>query len=281
MAYVLMNDEFVSRESALVDIEDRGYQFGDGIYEVVGVQGGKLFKMDEHLARLVRSASEIGMTLPYSVEVIKDKLLQLFAMDPVQEGMIYFQVTRGTAPRAHPFPQPPVPAQLTAYMKSSARPLKLQQEGAVCVFAEDIRWLRCDIKSLNLLGNVMAKQKAVSAGAFEAILHRGETVTEGGATNVFIVKNDTIYTHPANNFILNGITRMTVLEICSKLNFNVMETAFTRQELLDADEVFLSGTSIDALPVIQVDGKQIGNGKPGPLTKAIQREFEQLLNANA
>lgn len=276
MAYVLMNDEFVSRESAQVDIEDRGYQFGDGIYEVVGVQGGKLFKMDEHLTRFSRSASEIGMTLPYSVEMIKDKLLQLFAMDPVQDGMIYFQVTRGTAPRAHHYPQPSVPAQLIAYTKQASRPLKLQQEGVSCVLTEDIRWLRCDIKSLNLLGNVMAKQKAVSIGAYEAILHRGETVTEGSSTNVFIVKNDTVYTHPANNFILNGITRMTVLDICRKLNLKALETTFTTQQLLEADEVFLSGTSVDAMPVIQVDGQQIGNGRPGDRTKAIQREFQQL-----
>ncbi|KIL37468.1 D-alanine aminotransferase [Cohnella kolymensis] len=279
MAYVLMNDDFVSREAARVDIEDRGYQFGDGIYEVVRVHGGKLFKMDEHLSRFVRSTSEIGITLPFSVETIKDKLLQLFELDPLEDGMIYFQVTRGTAPRIHHFPEPSVPARLIAYTKTSARPAQLQQQGVQCVFAEDIRWLRCDIKSLNLLGNVMAKQQAKTAGAYEAILHRGEMVTEGSSTNVFIVNNETLYTHPANNFILNGITRMTILEMCAKLNIKVVESTFTTQDLLEADEVFISSTNIDAMPVIQVDGRPIGSGKPGALTKAIQREFEQLFNS--
>jgi D-alanine transaminase len=278
MGFVLMNKKFVSREAALIDIEDRGYQFGDGIYEVAGVNNGRIFKMDEHLSRLVRSAHEIGMTLPYDVEIIKSKLLELYALDPIQDGMIYFQVSRGVAPRMHHFPPTSIPAQLVAYTKKLDRPFTLQQEGVRCICTEDIRWLRCDIKSLNLLGNVLAKQKAIDNHAYEAILHRGETITEGSSTNVFIVKDNVIYTHPVNQFILNGITRQTVLDLCEKLNYSLIEETFSIQKLFEADEVFISGTFIDVVPVIEVDGKKIGRGNRGLITTTIQKEFEQLIN---
>jgi D-alanine transaminase len=278
MSYVLINEKFVSREAAQVDIEDRGYQFGDGVYEVVGVYSGKFFKMDEHLVRLVRSASEIGLTLPFSVEHIKNKLLELYALDPIEDGTIYFQVSRGAAARTHFFPQPSVPAQLIAYTRPKTRPINHQKDGIACIFVEDIRWLRCDIKSLNLLGNVLAKQKAVEAGTYEAILHRGETVTEGSSNNVFIVKDNKVITHPANNYILNGITRMTVQDVCLKLNIPFVEETFSTRRFLEADEAFISGTGIEVIPVIKIDGRLIGSGEPGPVTKAIQKEFKELIN---
>jgi D-alanine transaminase len=143
---------------------------------------------------------------------------------------------------------------------------------------EDIRWLRCDIKSLNLLGNVLAKQKAVEAGTYEAILHRGETVTEGSSNNVFIVIDNRVITHPANNFILNGITRMTVQEVCLKLNISFVEETFSTRRFLEADEAFISGTGIEVSPVIKIDGRLIGSGEPGPVTRAIQKEFKELIN---
>jgi len=279
MAYVLLNDTIVARESASVDIEDRGYQFGDGIYEVVSVYGGRVFKLDEHLARLARSASELGIALPFKVREIKNKLLALFAADPVGDGMIYLQVTRGAAPRIHSFPEPPVSAQLVAYTRAGARPVQLQQSGVACTLTDDIRWLRCDIKSLNLLGNVLAKQKAAESGAYETIMHRGDTVTEGSSSNVYIVRNDRVITHPANNLILNGITRMTVEELCGKRGIPFVEQPFTVRELLEAEEAFITATTIDVVPVVEVDGQAIGAGIPGRVTRDIQAEFDRLIQA--
>lgn len=273
----MVNSELVPRVSALVDIEDRGYQFGDGIYEVAGVYNSKVFKLDEHLARLKRSAAELRINLPYDVDQLKKKLLELHSLNPMGDGLIYIQVTRGIAPRVHSFPEPSVPAQLVAYTKPVNRPFTLQKEGVRCVLADDIRWLRCDIKSINLLGNVLAKQKAVENQAYEAIFHRGETVTEGSSTNVFIVKDGDIYTHPANQFILNGITRLTIVDICKSLNYRLIEEPFSTQQLLNADEVFITGTLIDVIPVVEVEGQQIGTGIPGTVTILIQEELEAVI----
>jgi D-alanine transaminase len=274
-----MDDRYVPREEAKVDIEDRGYQFGDGIYEVVGVYSGKAFMLDRHLTRLQRSAGEIGLTLPCSTEELRTKLLELIAKNRLDDGIVYFQVTRGVAPRTHHFPHLPVKARLIAYTKAVHRPTDLQEYGVSCVLAEDIRWHRCDIKTLNLLGNVLAKQQAVSKGAFEAILHRGDTVTEGSSTNAFIVKNGQVLTHPANRFILSGITRSAVIEACRRQDIPFSEKSFTIRDMLQADEAFISGTQIDVLPVTKIDGHQIGNGVPGPVTRAIQEHFRRWIAA--
>jgi D-alanine transaminase len=274
-----MDDQFVPREEAKVDIEDRGYQFGDGIYEVVGVYGGKPFMLDEHMARLARSAREIDLTLPCGTEELKAKLLELVAKNGLDDGTIYFQISRGVAPRTHYFPNPPVKARLVAYTKASSRPTDIQEKGVACVLVEDIRWHRCDIKTLNLLGNVLAKQQAVSKGAFEAILHRGDTVTEGSSTNAFIVKDGQVLTHPADSFILSGITRSAVIEACRRQGVPLREQAFTVDDLFAADEAFISGTYIDVVPVTAVDGRTIAGGAPGPVTRKIQAVFREWIAA--
>ena len=156
-------------------------------------------------------------------------------------------------------------------------PRDLHAEGIRAITTDDIRWLRCDIKSLNLLGSVLAKQKAVEQGCQEAILHRSDTVTEGSSTNVFIVKNGTLYTHPANHLILHGITRHAAIQLAEKLNTNVKETPFKREDLYEADEVFVTGTSIEICPVTHVDNRAIGNGQPGDVTKQLQRAFYDLI----
>lgn len=278
MSYVLVNDEILPRDQASVDLEDRGYQFGDGIYEAVAAYRGKLLKMDEHLVRLQRSARELQINLPYSAGQIKDNLLKLHSFYKDKSGLLYLQVTRGTAPRKHYFPVPSAIPRLTAYFIPSERPMQLHAEGVPCILAEDIRWLRCDIKSLNLLGNVLAKQQAAANHAYEAILHRGDTITEGSSTNVFMVKDGIVYTHPSNNFILNGITRMSVLGYCRSLNYEVREQAFSVHTIVQADEVFLTGSSIDVVPVVQIAGRPVGAGLPGPITRALQQQFEQSLS---
>lgn len=274
---VLLNDEFISRNAALVDIEDRGYQFGDGVYEVIAVYGGMPFKMDEHLARLQRSANEIGMGWERDKQWWAGKLNELCSINKLQDGIIYVQMSRGVAQREHKYPPATVPIQSVAYTKVTNQPVGLRESGVRCILVEDIRWLRCDIKSLNLLGNIMSKQKAVEKQAFEAIFHRGETITEGSSTNVFMVKDSVIYTHPTDSFILNGITRAVVLELCHELGTDVREIPFSVTQLLDADEVFVTSTTTEVMPVIEVDGVRVGNGAPGKVTRAIQEKWVEMM----
>ncbi|WP_164215785.1 D-amino-acid transaminase [Virgibacillus sp. YIM 98842] len=275
MNKILFNDEIVDRD-LVVDIEDRGYQFGDGIYEVIGVYDGKPLMMKEHLIRLERSAKELQLNLPLPAGEMEEKLEKLAAANELKEGIIYLQVSRGTSPRWHEFPPDDTPPVTIGYTREEERMSDMEDQGANAVLTEDIRWLRCDIKTLNLLPNVLAKQKAVKHDAVEAIMHRGETVTEASASNVFIVKNGALYTHPADNYILNGITRQKIIELCEKLGLDVHEETYTVDALLDADEVFVSATKSDIIPILKVDDHVIGKGKPGEITKSIIGEFRKL-----
>lgn len=274
MNKIVVNDNIVDRH-ACIDIEDRGYQFGDGIYEVVGVYHSELFLMDEHMTRLERSANEIGMQLPFTSEEMKAQLTELVRVNEVKEGLVYLQVSRGVAPRTHELPLEPVTPVVIAYTKELGDLTALQDEGSSAILHEDIRWLRCDIKTLNLLPNTMAKQKAVESNAIEAILHRGDTVTEASSSNVFIVKDHEVYTHPANHYILNGITRQKLIEFCGHLNISVYEKIFTVDELLTADEVMITATKLDVVPITEVDGKQIGQGRPGEISCKLLHAFRE------
>ncbi|WLR56018.1 D-amino-acid transaminase [Mesobacillus subterraneus] len=274
MEYVIVDGEVLDRNIAKVDIEDRGYQFGDGVYEVIRVYNGKMFTGKEHLNRLVESAEKIRMKLPYSSEELETKMEELISKNELDTGIVYMQFTRGTSPRNHVFPGENVAPTFVAYTRKVARPVEPMGKGVSSIIDEDIRWLRCDIKSLNLLGNLLSKQKAAEAGCFEAILHRGETVTEGSHSNISIVKDGVIITHQANNLILNGITRQKVLEICSNEGIPFEERAYTLDELSSADEVFSSGTTVEVMPIVEIDGKTVGNGQPGPVTRNLQNLFK-------
>lgn len=277
MGHILYNDSFIPRESAHVDIEDRGYQFGDGIYEVIRIYEGKMFTFEEHLNRLKRSAQEIS--LQYAPNDLENKLKELISLNKIKNGYIYLQITRGVAPRVHHFPQANVDVQLTAYTRKMERPLKEQKAGVETILIEDIRWLRCDIKSLNLLGNILAKQQANIQQCYEAIQHRGPIVTEGSSSNAYIVQDGVIYTHPTTNLILNGITRLKILELCKKLKLDVHEEAYTVEQLLNADEVFITSTISEVMPVTKVNNQEIGSGIPGPITIKLQQAFEKLIFA--
>lgn len=271
---ILVNEMFEERDKVHIHIEDRGYQFGDGIYEVIRVYNGICFKLDAHLQRLQQSAKYIELKLPYSITDIKNKLLTLLNKNNLINGHIYLQVTRGVAPRTHHFPNDSS-AILIAYTQKRERPIQKMQFGISAITAEDIRWHRCDIKSLNLLGNVLAKQKAKEQGCDEAILHRDSIVTEGSSTNVFIVKKQKLYTHPANNYILNGITRNVVIQLALDNNIPVMEQEFTMNDLLNADEIFITSTTIEITPIIYVDKKYIS--KPGEITRLLQKHFNHWI----
>ncbi|TKD71564.1 D-amino-acid transaminase [Pseudalkalibacillus hwajinpoensis] len=268
---ILLNDELISKEHASIDIEDRGYQFGDGVYEVVRIYNGQFFELDAHLERLGRSAGEIKITLPFSITNLKERIEKLMKFNNVHSGHLYLQVTRGVSPRNHAFPENAIPV-LVAYTKEyKVEPSRLPGRA---MFTDDIRWLRCDIKSLNLLGNVLAKEDATEKGFDEAIFHRGEIVTEGSSTNVFLIRDRVLYTHPANHLILDGITRRKIVSVAVNLGIQVKEESFTKQQLLEADEVFISSTTQEVRPIIEVDGHTIGNGKEGDVTASLQAEFE-------
>ncbi len=272
-----VDGKFTKQDELCISIDDRGYYFGDGVYEVIKVYGGELFTAEEHFNRLFQSALKIKMTIPYSEQQLMDVARQLIDQNGIEDGHIYMQVTRGAAPRQHHFPTPAVPAVVTAYSVNGERPLSNMEKGVAIKSVADIRWLRCDIKSLNLLGSVLAKEEAREAGCTEAILHRDGLVTEGASTNMFGVKNGVVYTHPVTNLILEGITRQVVLGLCQELNIPVQEQAFTLAEAYAMDEFFYTSTTAEVMPVTEIDGRQVGDGKRGSLTEKLQQAFTERI----
>ncbi|MFD1706791.1 D-amino-acid transaminase [Siminovitchia sediminis] len=283
MGKIILGDQLMERSVIGIDLEDRGYQFGDGVYEVIRVYEGKLFTMKEHIGRLYQSAKKIKITIPLAPEQMMDLVEKLVAENKVYDGSVYMQVTRGAAPRTHMFPTPESKTKpvFTAYTNEVARPGNLMKHGVKAVTAEDIRWLRCDIKSLNLLPNVLAKQEAAEAGCYEAILHRSGTVTEGSSSNVYIVNRGEVRTHPANHFILNGITRQELQKLCIENSIPFVERAFTLEDLFQADEVFITSTTSEIMPIVEIDGKTVGNGTPGQMVRMLQTLFEQRIIAES
>lgn len=274
----LYNGEIVSKHDTKIDIEDRGYQFGDAIYEIIGVYNGRSFNVGKHINRFQRSARKLNIPFIYDPKALEEKIEIMRISNQLENGMIYLQMSRGVASRTHQFPESTTLPVLVGYTKEAERPIAKQENGVHCILAEDIRWLRCDIKTVNLLGSVLAKEEAARRQCHEAILHRGEVITEGSSTNVFIVKNSVLFTHPANHYILNGITRTVVLELCHQLHIPVLERTFTKDQLLEADEVFITGTYSNILPVTKIEQKKIGDGRPRSLTRILQREFRKLIN---
>lgn len=275
---VFINGSYVSDDTK-ISYNDRGIQFGDGVYEVVRVYHGTLFTATEHFERLMRSASEIEITSPYTVEKYIEICNQLITENEIDNGTIYIQLTRGDAVRNHWYPTDTQP-NILLYTNTAERPMQDLQQGVKAITTEDIRWLRCDIKSLNLLGNIMNKQKAVTNGAKEAIQIRNGIVTEGASSNIFIVKYDKIITHPANNFILNGITRRVIKQIADAEGIAFEEFTFDEKALKDADEVFLTSTTQEVMPITEIDGENVNQGQVGPITKQLQSKFDEHIITN-
>lgn len=273
MTVYFVNGKFMEKEQVAISIEDRGYYFGDGVYEVIKVYDGELYTSEEHIARLFESAAKIKLAIPYTEAQLLDIAKQLVVSNSISVGHIYMQVTRGAAPRIHQFPDRTVQPMMTAYAINSARPVEGMEQGAKVKSIEDFRWLRCDIKSLNLLANVMAKQEAVESGCKEAVFVRDGFVTEGASTNMFGVKDGILYTHPANNLILNGITRQVVLRLCRELGITVVEKPFTLEAAFAMDELFMTSTTLEIMPIVQLDDTTIGAGKPGSMTLQLQKAF--------
>ncbi|MBO3063944.1 MULTISPECIES: D-amino-acid transaminase [Staphylococcus] len=281
MTKVLINEKLVDEQDANVPYNDRGYVFGDGIYEYIRVYNNNVFTAREHFERLLRSAKEIGLELKYNVDELTELIQELLSTNSIVNGGVYIQVTRGAAPRDHAFPTPSVEANIMAFTKSYDRPYKLLEEGINAITTEDIRWLRCDIKSLNLLGNVLAKEYATKYNAQEAIQHRGDIVTEGSSSNVYAIKDGEIYTHPVNNYILNGITRMVIKSVAEDKGIPFNEEVFTLDFLKGADEIIVSSTSIEVMPVVKLDGENVGDGKVGSITKSLQEGFNRYIDTHS
>lgn len=276
--YVLTQTEYVNHEELNYPFEERGLQFGDGVYEVVRIYGGQYYLMDQHVDRLYRSAEAIKLEVPFEKAELYQKLQQLLEMNEVTgDAKMYLQITRGSAPRDHVFPEGVV-ANLYAYVKDVPRKLEPMREGVSVITHPDVRWDLCYIKSLNLLPNVMAKQEANEQGSFEAILHKEGKITECSSSNAYLVKDGTIYTHPATKNILHGCVRMRIEDFCEELGIPFTEIPFTLEHIQEADEMFLSSSTAEIMPITQVDGDLIGDGAPGNITRQLQQAYEKDAN---
>jgi len=269
-------NEFVPEEEVRISPNDRGYYFGDGIYEVFRVYGGRLFEAEAHYERLRLSAEGLKLALPWGVDGLRRAVEELIERNALSEGTVYLQITRGAAPRNHLFPAGADPVAL-AYTREVARPVQAMETGISVISLADIRWLHCNYKTLNLLANVLAKQEASERGAADAILHRDGIVTESSASNVAIVKDGVLLTHPADNLILHGVTRAVALHLARAAEISVQERSFTLDELYDADEAFVTGTTVEITPIVSVDGRAVGGGAPGPVTRRLQRDFASAI----
>lgn len=269
-----INGEYVSLDEKVIPIDERGHQFGDGVYEVIRFYDGKPFMLTEHLERLVRSANGIRLPITETVEEFKELVLSGVEKAQISQCNVYLQITRGIANRNHLFPKVPVSITMTV---REAKPLSavLRDKGVTAITHEDERWANCYIKSLNLLPNILAKQAAHEAGSYEAILVREGLVTEGSSSNVFIVEEGTVITSPLSKHILPGITRMAVKKIASKINIPFIEKNFSEGDLFTADEVFITSTTSEVLPVVAINGRKIGSGVPGDVTKRLYGEFQK------
>lgn len=278
MNWVLWNNRLVKDGDIHLSKEDRGYQFGDGIYEVIRVYDGNMFTAQEHINRFYNSADKIKLVVPFTKDVFHKMLYNLIEANEVTTGQVYVQITRGSSPRQHQFPTDVVEPVLTAYTKEVERPVSQMANGVSAKTVEDVRWLRCDIKSLNLLGNVMAKQEAHEAGCFEALLHRGDSITEGSSSNMYGINDGVLYTHPVTNLILNGITRSVILDCCKEIGLPVVEESMSLTTLFSNEEFFMSSTTAEIMQIIMIDGKKVGNGMPGIWTKKLQTALEAKIH---
>jgi len=276
IAYV--DGRYLPLRAATVPVEDRGFQFADGIYEVVKRIGGRLIDADRHLARLRRSLAALRIDLPVSDAALHRIVKQTIARNALADALVYLQVSRGTAPRNHPFPADTRPSLVVTVRRLKLPTEAERQKGCAVITHPDERWARCDIKSTGLLANVLAKQAAQEAGCREAWLvasgPAGDVITEGSSTNAWIVdEHGVLRTHPATQRILGGVTRSVVLEQARELGIPLAERAFSPAELARAREAFLTSATSLVLPVTSVDGRPVANGMPGDTTRRLMDRY--------
>jgi len=275
-----LNGKFLPHEEALVPIEDRGFQFADGVYEVVPFFNATMFEFDSHYDRLERSLGELKIKNPLSREVCRDLFKAMIEKNTLSEGIVYLQITRGVAPRDHAFPKSGIAPTVVATAKALDMDLikERNREGVSVILYPENRWARRDIKSISLLGNVLAKEAAVQAGGYEAwFIEADGTVTEGTASNAWIATSGgVLVTRKADHTILSGITRMAVLNGGGGVT-GIEERPFTADEAKSAQEAFLTSTTSCVMPVVKIDDTVIGNGRPGQVTQAAQKAFTEIV----
>jgi D-alanine transaminase len=254
--------------------------FADGVYEMIRSYAGRLFCLAEHMERLRRSLAAVRIHVrdPGALEPVFQELLTRNDLRQC-DATVYLQITRGVCGRRHQFPAEPVPPTIYAEANRAARPIEQMERGVTAITVPDIRWARCDIKSIGLLPNVLARQAATEQGAFEAIFVRDGVITEGTHTNIAGVLSGVVVTHALTNRVLDGITRAIVLRLCQNLAIPVSETFLLVSQLAELDELFLIGTTVEVMPVTSVDGKPIGSAKPGPVTRRLQAAFQEFVAA--
>ena len=281
MAIVYLNGAFVPEEQALIPANDRGFIFGDGIYEVVRVLEGQVFAWEAHAARMAQGLAGIRIDAvgPAEVATLHDVCTRLVRENDLATGeaTVYLQVSRGAAARTHHFPPPGTPATVYAVAQRFTPNFAMRDQGAKGITMPDIRWARCDLKTVNLLGPVLARQAAKEHDAYEAILHRDGMVTEGAATNAFAVIGGVLRTHPLTHHILPGITRAILMELVRELGIPCEERPIPLPELHAVDELFVCGTTTDVQPIVTLDGKPVGTGAPGPITVRLKEAFARRL----
>ena len=273
---VYLNGEFMPLQSAHVSVLDRGFIFGDGVYEVIPVYSRHPFRLREHLTRLQRSLDAVRLDPPLAETEWNRLVHQLIERNSAEDQAVYLQVTRGVAPRDHAFPKGVAP---TVFMMSN--PLvtpsrELIENGGSAVTTTDFRWLRCDVKVISLLANCLLRQRSVDVGADEVVMFRDGYLTEGSSSNVFAVKGGVLLAPPKNHLVLPGITYDVVLELATanKVPLEVREVA--EDEVRSADELWLSSSSKEVLAVTTLDGRPVGDGKPGPVFKRVHRAFQDF-----
>jgi D-alanine transaminase len=273
--FAYVNGCYLPHDQAHVHVEDRGFQFADGVYEVITVINGKFADEEGHLARLARSLGELSIPWPVKPASLRFIMRELLRRNHLRNATLYIQITRGPAPRDFKFPKEPVPTLVLTCRRASFQPPAVLEKGVAVITLPDIRWQRRDIKSVSLLPQALGKQKAFEAGAYEGwqVDEQG-FVTEGCSSNAWIVTREgVLMTRPPSNAILNGITRLSILECARALNIAFEERPFSVAEALNAREAFMSSAGTFALPVVQIDGKPVSDGAPGPLTLRIRQAY--------
>ncbi len=272
---VYVNGRYLPHRSAAVHVEDRGYQFADGVYEVIAVERGRLVDAGPHLTRLARSLKELSIAQPMSDAALRHVMGEVVRRNRVRRGILYLQVTRGVAPRSHAFPDGATPSLVVMARSIPPADPATAERGCDVITVPDIRWKRCDIKTVSLLPNVLAKQQAKDAGAFEALQVDAEGfVTEGSAANAWIISQaGVLVTRPADHAILDGVTRRSVMALAAEAGIEVEERPFTVAEAKAAAEAFLTGTTALVMPVVRIDGTPVGGGTPGPFSLRLLADY--------
>jgi len=281
--FAYVNGQFLMHAKAAIHIEDRGYQFGDGVYEVVSVMDGRLIDLTGHLDRLDNSLQELRIKWPVKRNVLNILIRQILRRNEVKQGLVYIQITRGVAPRDHKFPKNASPSLVMTTSKVNHLATHRFSDGAKVKTISDIRWARCDIKSTSLLPNCLGKQSAFEAGAYEAWqVDKDGMITEGTSSNAWIVNDKgQLITRAPTAAILNGITRLTILKIAKLRGIVFVERPFSVAEVASAQEAFTTSATSFVTPIVTIDNTTIGDGKPGPLSKALLNNYKEYIETTS